>query len=190
MERLTHYETPEKHAYVDRRLVSLGWYSMTDGGFRGPAIDRLAAYEDTGWTPEEIEEFDQGLLEAYKETGLEPEEIALYKEAQEISESMAPGRLIELAQAELDGRLVVIPRPPQDGDNAVLAAVFRGQERPVVMHGGGDIDDLIALTHLLVSYTAEVTGVSYAEFCQGMGEMEPTTGFEQREEEKNADPPD
>lgn len=54
MERLTHYETPEKHAYVDRRLVSLGWYSMANEGFRGPAIDRLAAYEDTGFTPEAI----------------------------------------------------------------------------------------------------------------------------------------
>lgn len=97
--------------------------------------------------------------------------------------SVGRERLVELAQAERDGRLVVIPRPPQDGDNAVLAAVFRGQESPMVMHGGGDTDDLIALTHLLVSYTAEVTGVSYAEFCQGMSEMEPTTGFGRREED-------
>lgn len=51
------------------------------------AISRLAAYEDTGLTPEEVE---------------------LYKEAQEISESMEPGRLVELAQAERDGRLVVL----------------------------------------------------------------------------------
>ena len=76
MERLTHYETPEKHAYVDRGLVSLGWYSMTDEGFRGPAIDRLAAYED----------------------------------------AMPLERAQELAQADQDGRLVVLPEAPKEGD--------------------------------------------------------------------------
>ena len=54
MERLTHRETPENKAYVDRGLVELHWYSMTDEGYRGPAIDRLAAYEDTGLEPDEF----------------------------------------------------------------------------------------------------------------------------------------
>lgn len=89
---------------------------------------------------------------------------------------MTPDRLRELSQAEKAGRLVVIPSP-ESGENAVLAAVFRGDENPIVMHGGGDLDDLIALTHLLVCYTAEVAGVGYADFCRGLFEMTPTTGF-------------
>lgn len=70
MDRMTHRETPENTAYVDRGLVNLSWYSMTDEGYRGPAIERLAAYEDT---------------------------------------EMEPERVAELAQAERDGRLVVLP---------------------------------------------------------------------------------
>lgn len=49
------------------------------------------------------------LLNAYIDTGLTPKEIELYKEAQEICESMKPERLIELSRAEKDGRLVVLP---------------------------------------------------------------------------------
>lgn len=89
---------------------------------------------------------------------------------------MTPDRLRELSQAKKAGRLVVIPSP-ESGESAVLAAVFRGDENPIVMHGGGDLDDLIALTHLLVCYTAEVVGVGYADFCKGLAEMTPTTGF-------------
>ena len=48
-------------------------------------------------------------LMAYRATRLTPAEIELYKEAQEISESMAPDRLIELAKADRSGRLVVLP---------------------------------------------------------------------------------
>lgn len=85
-------------------------------------------------------------------------------------------RLFALARAEQAGRLVVIPSP-ESSENAVLAAVFRRNENPIVMHGGGDLDDLIALTHLLVCYTAEVGGVGYADFCRGLAAMIPTTGF-------------
>lgn len=53
-------------------------------------------------------------LVSYKDTRLTPEEIELYKEAQEISESMAPARLIEFAKAEKDGRLVVLPEVQED----------------------------------------------------------------------------
>lgn len=98
-------------------------------------VDRLAAYEDTGLTPE---------------------------------------RIAELAQAERDGRLVVLPGGE---DNAVLSAVFREDELPMVMHGGGDTDDLISLTHVLVSYAAETLGVGYTDFCRCLGEMPPITGF-------------
>lgn len=95
---------------------------------------------------------------------------------EELHIGMTPDRLMELAQADQAGRLVVIPSP-ESSENAVLAAVFRGDENPILMHGGGDLDDLIALTHLLVCYTAEVGGVGYADFCRGLAAMIPTTGF-------------
>lgn len=66
MERLTHTETPANHVYVDRELVQLCWYSEMEEGFRGPAIDRLAAYEDTGLTPDELAHAVE-LLKAEKE---------------------------------------------------------------------------------------------------------------------------
>lgn len=48
-------------------------------------------------------------LAAYEDTGLEPYEIEFYREAQDHTESMSPKRFIEIAQAEKDGRLVVLP---------------------------------------------------------------------------------
>lgn len=127
-------------------------------------------------------------LAAYEDTGLTPEEIELMKEAQGIGEGMTPQRLAEILTADQAGRLVVLP----GGDNdVVLAAVFRG-EKPMVMHGGGDIDDLIALTHVLVSYAAETLGAGYTDFCWRLGEMTPTTDFKPAKEaeaavEKGAD---
>lgn len=55
-------------------------------------------------------------LAAYEDTGLEPEEIELYKEAQESCESISPKRLTELIKAEKDGRLVVLPSEAKEGD--------------------------------------------------------------------------
>lgn len=101
--------------------------------------------------------------------------------------NMRPDRIKELTEADKAGRLVVLP----GGDNdAVLAAAFLG-EKPVVMHGGGDTDDLIALTHVLVSYAAETLGAGYTDFCCRLGEMSPT-GFKNAAEaeaavEKGAD---
>lgn len=61
---------------------------MTIHYLSGDAADRLAAYEDTGLTPEEIE---------------------LMKEAQGIGEGMTPQRLAEILTADQAGRLVVLP---------------------------------------------------------------------------------
>lgn len=44
--RLTHRETPDKHAYVNRNCCELHWYTMTDEGYSGKAIEKLAMYED------------------------------------------------------------------------------------------------------------------------------------------------
>lgn len=138
-------------------------------------IDRLAAYEATGLTPEEIER----ILDAYGRGMTLRTENA---ERLQLVKDISTDRLKELAQADQDGRLVVLP----GGDNdAVLAAVFRG-EKPVVMHGGGDIDDLIALTHVLVSYAAETLGSGYTDFCWRLGEMPPTTDFKPAKEAEAA----
>lgn len=63
MERFTHRQTPDKHAYVDigKSLITTAWYSMTDEGCRGPAIDRLADYEDTGLEPQEVKDMHNEL---------------------------------------------------------------------------------------------------------------------------------
>jgi len=58
---------------------------MMDEGFCGPAIDRLAAYEDTGLEPEEI----MGLCEMEKRSRL--------------------AKMLRWEEAERAGRLVVLP---------------------------------------------------------------------------------
>ena len=75
------------------------------------AFDRLAAYEDTGLEPEELEEkqneaYDLGYQSCLNYKGLrwdEAEELQRYREIGSID------RLRELAQAEKKGRLVVLP---------------------------------------------------------------------------------
>ena len=96
MDRLTHRETPENKAYVDRGLVELHWYSMENEGYRGEAIDRLAAYEDTGLAPEEIKEIleeseNRFLLWVQRKYGISND------------------RFLDIVRAEQDGRLVVLP---------------------------------------------------------------------------------
>ena len=57
-------------------------------------LDRLAAYEDTGLEPEEIKEALEGARREFEEY-----------------DDMAPkGRLRELAQADQEGRCVVLPK--------------------------------------------------------------------------------
>lgn len=60
------------------------------------AIDRLAAYEDTGLEPEEVMQTKLALIGKV---------LAEIKEF----EGVSLDRMIELAQAEKDGRLVVLP---------------------------------------------------------------------------------
>ena len=75
------------------------------------AFDRLAAYEETGLDPEELEEkqneaYDLGYQSCLNYKGLrwdEAEELQRYREIGSID------RLRELAQAEKEGRLVVLP---------------------------------------------------------------------------------
>ena len=70
------------------------------------AWERLAAYEDTGLEPEEVSEY-QHLCDSYAETGLDSKFVQFCIDATQNGLSM--NRIRELAQAEKDGRLVVLP---------------------------------------------------------------------------------
>lgn len=70
-----------------------GW---TYGVPRQEAVERLAAYEDTGLEPEEVIQTKLALMGKV---------LAEIKEF----EGVSADRMIELAQAEKDGRLVVLP---------------------------------------------------------------------------------
>ena len=72
------------------------------GGWKSGGIERLAAYEDTGLEPEEIER----IVDAYGRGHTLRTESA---ERLEIVREIKTDRLRELAKAEKDGRLEVLP---------------------------------------------------------------------------------
>lgn len=97
------------------------------GGFKQGGVERLAAYEDTGLTPKEIND-----LASVREISPEAE-YAINKHADSIIERLDKllaqtdddVRLRELAEADRDGRVVVLPckglsTKPDDGRQMVL----------------------------------------------------------------------
>ena len=87
MERLTFLNGDEVPCVHDDKC-----YDEQSGHYCGPAIDRLAAYEDTGLTPDQIE--------------------SMYMETQELASFLCTNgedRAIELAKADMEGRVVVLP---------------------------------------------------------------------------------
>ena len=98
MERLTKWnESSHKHAYYPRCFEEPcygGGCKIKDCPFETAVCDRLAAYEDTGLTPEEI-----------KAPFTEDAMINLAAQALGVE----PSRLRELAVADKDGRVVVLP---------------------------------------------------------------------------------
>lgn len=126
MERLTFFENGRWWIRLDR-----AWY----GGF--PEVDRLAAYEDTGLEPLEIEQ-------------LKGEIFGLKVDKGEINEYRALGsidHLREFAQAERDGRVVVLPCKVGDTvwtNIAIVGDRYKSADRPypveVVFIGMGKDD--------------------------------------------------
>lgn len=98
MERLTEWnESSHKHAYYPRCFKEPcygGGCKIKDCPFEIAVCERLAAYEDTGLTPEEI-----------KAPFTEDAMINLAAQALGVE----PSRLRELAEADKDGRVVVLP---------------------------------------------------------------------------------
>lgn len=91
--------------------------------FMGNAIDRLAAYEDTKLEPEEVADFDR-LVKLYLEAGLDKQFVLACIEATKAG--MTVDRLRELAQADREGRCVVLPNGGyinKDGENALKSAM-------------------------------------------------------------------
>lgn len=87
MERLTFLNGDEVPCVHDDKC-----YDEQSGHYCGPAIDRLAAYEDTGLMPEQIE--------------------YMYMENQELASYLCTNgedRAIELAKADTEGRVVILP---------------------------------------------------------------------------------
>ena len=98
MERLTEWNGGQtRHAYYPRCFKEPcygSWCKIKDCQFKTAVCERLAAYEDTGLTPEEI-----------KAPFTEDTMINLAAQALGVE----PSRLREIAEAEKDGRVVVLP---------------------------------------------------------------------------------
>ena len=98
MERLTEWNGEQtRHAYYPRCFKAPCYgdgCKINDCPFETAVCDRLAAYEDTGLTPEEI-----------KAPFTEDTMINLAAQALGVE----PSRLRELAEADKDGRCVVLP---------------------------------------------------------------------------------
>ncbi len=92
MERLT-----DKGWHYDTACAKIVCISECDGCVMNKVLNRLAAYEDTGLEPENVENF-KGVFN----------ETAMLQLAAQYLNTM-PDRLAELAQAEKDGRLVALP---------------------------------------------------------------------------------
>lgn len=121
MERLT-YRYADGEAWASIYKVS----ACGEHECKGPIIERLAAYEDTGMTPEEIDALqkrEQGLAEMLVNVSC--------------GCAVSYSRLAELAQAEKDGRLVVLPCKPDE----IFYQWKRGDDCPSVSRkGAGELD--------------------------------------------------
>ena len=108
MERLTEwYESSHKHAYYPRCFegpcYGIGC-EINDCQFETAVCERLAAYEDTGLMPEEVLPKDKA------------DEIALkLMRLADLERLCSYYRLRELAEADKDGRLVVLERENRHG---------------------------------------------------------------------------
>ena len=118
MERLTEWNGEQpRHAYYPRCFKAPCYgdgCKINDCLFETAVCDRLAAYEDTGLTPEEI-----------KAPFTEDAMINLAAQALGVE----PSRLRELAVADKDGRVVVLPC--KVGDTVYFALLGRIIEKQV-----------------------------------------------------------
>lgn len=135
-------------------------------GMAPEALERLAAYEDTGVVPAKLSEiqneaYDLGYqsclnykglkwpeaeeLQRYRETGMKPEEISARRDlpaAVDAALEAKANHIRDLLQAERDGRLVVLDRPMRPliwGDDDHDTILCPNCERDLM--GGFELDD-------------------------------------------------
>ena len=97
--------------------------------------DRLAAYEDTGWTPEMLRKLGENAGHLW--------------DFAQAAENMTVGRLKELAEADKDGRVVVLPCKVGDTvymierifdiDNGICDEICA---RKIIGYGGNNLNKL------------------------------------------------
>ena len=138
---------------------------------RNRLLDRLAAYEDTGLTPEEI-----------KAPFTEDAMINLAAQALGVD----PSRLRELAEADKDGRVVVLPCKVGDTvymierifdiDNGICDEICA---RKVIGHGGNNLNQLwlvgsggICNAYIFVSEFGKTVFLTREEAERAIQEME------------------
>ena len=123
MERLTEWNGGQtRHAYYPRCFKEPCYGSgckIKDCPFETAVCERLAAYEDTGLTPEEI-----------KAPLTEDAMINLAAQALGVE----PGRLRELAEADKDGRVIILPCKVYETDGA---RVYEHTVREVIYETAG-----------------------------------------------------
>lgn len=140
MERLTKWnESSYKHAYYPRCFKEPCYgrgCKIKDCPFEIAVCERLAAYEDTGLTPEEIND-----LASVRE--IPPEaEYAINKHADSIIERLDKllaqtdddVRLRELAEADKDGRVIILPCKVYETDGV---RVYEHTVREVIYETAG-----------------------------------------------------
>ena len=126
MERLTEWNDEQtRHAYYSRCFEDPCYGSgckIENCPFEAAVCDRLAAYEDTGLTPERCAEFARADAEG---------RYIVMRDAEQ--EGVA--RLRELAEADKDGRVVVLPCKvgerwvDEDGRAVRITAVIVSKEQ-------------------------------------------------------------
>ena len=123
MERLTEWnKSSHKHAYYPRCFKEPCYGSgckIEDCPFEIAVCERLAAYEDTGLTPEEI-----------KAPFTEDTMINLAAQALGVE----PSRLRELAEADKDGRVIILPCKVYETDGV---RVYEHTVREVIYETAG-----------------------------------------------------
>jgi len=114
MERITE-KGPDGHWRIKRFTETLPAYWQ--------ACNRLAAYEDTGMTPEEVSEMAS------------PEVVEIARLLSNMLDEGSDQHMVELFEAEKEGRLVVLPCQPdapfyqwKKGDDCPSISRFEGVE--------------------------------------------------------------
>lgn len=177
MERLTEWNGGQtRHAYYPRCFKEPCYGSgckIKDCPFETAVCERLAAYEDTGLEPEAVETVKIALA-------------AKHMVDLETLNNTPISRLVELAEADKDGRVVVLPCKVGDTvymiehifdiDNGVCDEICA---RKVIGHGGNNLNQLwlvgsggICNAYIFVSEFGKTVFLTREEAERAIQEME------------------